>query len=138
MTRGRIALTVFAGFLVSQVLTGLIHGFVLAADYAPFYGSLLRPREDAGSGVLLLLVIHLMYVSALVWVYSRLRLGGSTMTRGLALGVFGFVINRAPEWMHWYVEQPWPGTLLPKQLALELVSSLLVGLTIAAVARKQD
>ena len=42
MTRTRIALTTFVAFFVSQVMAVLIHGFVLAADYEPFDGTLLR------------------------------------------------------------------------------------------------
>ena len=37
-------------------------------------------------------------------------------------------------WLLWYAEQPWPGSLLVKQLGLELLSSLVIGLTIAFTA----
>jgi hypothetical protein len=39
-------------------------------------------------------------------------------------------------WLLWYAEQPWPGTLVAKQLALELVSSLLIAFTIVFIARQ--
>jgi hypothetical protein len=45
-----------------------------------------------------------------------------------------WAVGEVPLWMRWYAEQPWPGELLAKQLGLELVSSLIIGLTIAAVA----
>ena len=40
-----------------------------------------------------------------------------------------------PVWLLWYAQQPWPGNLVLKQLGLELVASLIIGVTIAAVAR---
>jgi hypothetical protein len=43
-------------------------------------------------------------------------------------------MSQVPVWLLWYAQQPWPGSLVVKQLGLELVSSLLVGLTIALVA----
>jgi hypothetical protein len=34
----------------------------------------------------------------------------------------------------WYAEQPWPGSLVVKQLGLELVSSLMIAFTIVFIA----
>jgi hypothetical protein len=43
-------------------------------------------------------------------------------------------MGQVPLWLLWYAEQPWPGSLVVKQLVLELLSSLIVGFTIAVVA----
>ena len=136
MTRTRAALTTFAAFLIANVFATLIHGFILSADYERFEGTLLR---SVGNGtppwqMLFLPVVHLSLIASMVWVYSRLRLEGSTVARGLTLGVLGFAMGQLPVWLLWYAEQPWPGDLVLKQLGLELVSSLVIGLTIAAVA----
>ncbi len=45
-------------------------------------------------------------------------------------------MGQVPLWLSWYAEQPWPGLLVVRQLGLELLSSLIVGLTIAVVARR--
>jgi hypothetical protein len=39
-----------------------------------------------------------------------------------------------PVWLLWYAEQPWPGDLVLKQLGLELLSSIAIGVTITLVA----
>ena len=85
--------------------------------------------------MLFLPVAHLSFISALVWLYARLRLDGSPAVQGLKLGVIGWIMGQVPLWLLWYAEQPWPGLLVIKQLGLELLSSLIVGLTIAGVAR---
>jgi hypothetical protein len=41
-----------------------------------------------------------------------------------------------PLWLLWYAEQPWPGSLVIKQLALELVSTLILGVVVAALGRR--
>jgi hypothetical protein len=135
MTRKRMALTIAVAFVVSEVLATIIHGFVLAGDYAPYYGSLLR-GADGGPPVqmLLLPVAHLCFIVGLVWIYARLPLAGSSAVRGLKIGVLGWLVGQVPLWLLWYAEQPWPGALVSKQLALELVSSLVIGSTIAFVA----
>src|SRR5262245_56769131 len=83
---------------------------------------------------MLLPLSHLAFVSALVWVVSRVDFDGSTSARGVKIGVLGWLIGQAPLWLLWYAEQPWPDTLVLKQLGYELASSIVIGLTIAAVS----
>lgn len=136
MSRARFAAALGAAFVVSQIAAVLVHGLLLDADYAPFRGTLLR--ADAGAAMLLLPVAHLSFVTALVWVYSRLGLRGALVARGAKLGVLGWLIGQAPLWMLWYAQQPWPGALVVKQLLLELASSIAIGIAIAVVARIAD
>jgi hypothetical protein len=68
--------------------------------------------------------------------FGRVDYRGGVLAQGTKLGLFGWVAGQAPLWLLWYAEQPWPGSLVIKQLALELVSSLILGVTIAAVARR--
>ena len=135
MTRTRIALTTFVAFFVSQVMAVLIHGFVLAADYEPFDGTLLRSGADAWQFIFLP-VAHLAFICGLVWVYTHAQLTGSRARQGLTLGVVGWITGQVPVWLLWYAEQPWPGSLVVKQLGLELVSSLLIAFTIVFIARQ--
>ena len=136
MTNKRLAATVIVALVVSEILATVVHGFVLASDYGPFYGRLLR--SEPGAPMLLLPVAHLSFVAALVWVFSRVDLQGGVFAQGLKLGVIGWLIGQAPLWLLWYAEQPWPGTLVLKQLLLELISSLIVGATIVAVSGKRQ
>jgi len=136
VTNKRLTATVIVALVVSEILATIVHGFVLASDYGPFYGSLLR--SEPGAPMLLLPVAHLSFVTALVWVFSRVDLQGGPLAQGLKLGVIGWLIGQAPLWLLWYAEQPWPGTLVLKQLLLELISSLIVGATIVAVSGKRQ
>lgn len=133
MSKLRMLTAVGAAFIVSQILAVLIHGFVLAADYAPYEGTLLR--SEVASQMLLLPVAHLSFIATLVWVATRVRLDGTPVARGMALGLVGWAMGQVPLWLLWYAEQPWPGMLVIKQLGLELASSIVVGLTIAAILR---
>jgi hypothetical protein len=135
MTGKRFAGVCAAAFLVSQILEIAVHGFILRLDYAPYYGTLLRPMTGSpGWQGLLLPVAHLSYIIALVWVYDRIPDDGSRVERGLRIGVIGFAIGQVPLWLLWYAEQPWPGALVLKQLVLEAIAALVVGLTIAGIA----
>jgi hypothetical protein len=137
MSSKRMALAIGAAFVVSQILAIAVHGFLLARDYAPYYGTLLRAQDQASWQMLLLPLSHLSFVSALVWTFSRLRLEGSPGVRGLKLGVLAWLIGQVPLWLLWYAEQPWPDNLVLKQLGYELVSSMVIGVTIAVIARPE-
>jgi hypothetical protein len=50
MTYKRAALTTAVALLVSEMLAVAVHGFILANDYPPFYGTLLRPLEQRPPG----------------------------------------------------------------------------------------
>jgi len=129
----RVLAAVGAAFVVSNLLAVVVHGFVLAADYARYEGTLLR--SEVAWQMLFLPVAHLSFICALVWVATRIRLDGTPVARGVTLGLLGWGMGQVPLWLIWYAEQPWPGGLATKQLGLELVSSVVVGLTIAAILR---
>jgi hypothetical protein len=86
--------------------------------------------------MLLLPASHLLFIAALVWIFSRVEYRGGVLAQGTKLGLLGWLAGQAPLWLLWYAEQPWPGSLVIKQLSLELVSSLIIGVTVAAVADK--
>ena len=135
MSKVRIASAIAVGFVVSEVLAIVVHGVLLNAEYEPFRGSLLR--SGASWQMVFLSAAHLLYVSALVWIFVRAPFDGAVAIRGTKLGVLGWMAGQAPVWLLWYGEQPWPGQLLIKQLVLEFVSSIVIGITIAAIARRQ-
>ena len=134
MSRTRVFTAVMVAFLVAQVLAVVVHGVILARDYEPYEGLLLRRMEGHPPWQALFLpVAHLSYVSALVWLCSRLRKTGSNFQQGIALGLIGWFIGQVPMWLIWYAQQPWPGALVLKQLVLELLSSVAVGVSISTI-----
>jgi hypothetical protein len=134
MTNTRIFLAGLAALLVDIVLATLIHGFLLAADYEPYYGTLLRGGDSPGWQFIFLPLAHAAWVGGLAFIWLRVTFAGSRVVRGLKLGLLGWVVGQVPLWLTWFAEQPWPSTIVAKQLVLELASSLIVGVTIAALA----
>jgi hypothetical protein len=128
MTTKRLILATVLVFLLAQALGILIHGFILAGDYGPFYGTLLRPMEGSpGWQALLIPVSHLMVAAGIVWIGARLDRDGNRTARGLRLGLVAWLIGPGAMFLLWYAEQPWPGALVMKQLPLELAAMLLLG-----------
>ena len=91
MTYARAAATVFAAFLLSNVFAIAIHGFILAADYEPYRGTLLRDfaeRDQDGSRSCCRWRICVSFPG---WCGSTdgCRSTARTTARGLKLGLIG-------------------------------------------------
>jgi hypothetical protein len=99
MTTTRLVLSTLAAFVVSQILAGLIHGFVLAADYGPYYGTLLRSTDSDTWRVLLLPVSHLSFICGLMWVYTHVEIEGSAARKGVLLGCLAWIMGQVPLWL---------------------------------------
>jgi hypothetical protein len=139
MITKRFIWTVVAVFLVAQVFAIVIHGFLLGADYRPFYGTLLRPMDAAGAPqwmVAFLPLSHLAMAIAFVALFSRWVRPGPEIPQGLQFGVLAWLFGPVPMYLLWFAEQPWPLSLTIKQLALELFTMLVLG-TFAAMLYRQ-
>jgi hypothetical protein len=138
MTTKRFVATCAVGFLVTQVLAILIHGIVLRSDYEPFYGSLLRPMSTTADWRMLLLPLsHLLFVTGFVWIVDRVAPERPRLSDALGFGLLAWMVGQAPLWLLWYAEQPWPGSLVVKQLVFELVAALVLSLVVTSMARRR-
>jgi hypothetical protein len=138
MNTKRFIWTVVAVFLVAQVFAIVVHGFILGAAYRPFVGTLLRPLPTSGSTpwmVLFLPLSHLAMAIAFVALYARWVRPGPEIPQGLRFGVLAWLFGSAPMYMVWFAEQPWPFSLMIKQLVLELFTMLVLGTLVAMLYR---
>src|SRR6185503_10274250 len=128
--RWRLVLAGVVVFVLANVGAVVVHGFLLAADYAPYEGTLLRRGTEPAWQFVFLPVVHLSFTIGLIWLFRIARVDDDRWTaRALKLGVIAWLIGPAPMWLLWYAEQPWPGTIVAKQLPYELVIALLLALT---------
>jgi hypothetical protein len=138
----RFIWTVVAVFSVAQVFAIIIHGFILNAEYRPFYGTLLRPMDgpdapDAPKWMVVFLPLsHLAMAIAFVSLFNRWMRPGPEIPQGLRFGVLAWLFGPVPMYLLWFAEQPWPLSLTIKQLVLELFAMLVLG-TLAAMLHKQ-
>jgi len=138
-TKRRIA-AVVAVFLVAQICAIVIHGFILAADYAPFYGTLLRPmdpNQGATWPILLLPASHLAMSIAFVILFARFLRPGPSIPQGVRFAVLAWLFGPVPLYLLWFAEQPWPSSLLVKQLPLELIAFLILGVVAGTIVKPE-
>jgi hypothetical protein len=136
ITRWRVALAGLVVFVLANIGAVIVHGFVLAADYDPYEGTLLRRGTEPAWQFIFLPVVHLSFTIGLIWLFRIARVDDDRWTaRALKLGVIAWLIGPAPMFLLWYAEQPWPGTLVAKQLPYEFVIAIVLALTAGAIFR---
>jgi hypothetical protein len=134
--RWRVVLAGVVVFALANVGAAVLHGLVLAADYAPYEGTLLRRGAEPAWQFAFLPVVHLSFTIGLIWLFRIARRDDDRWsTRALKLGVIAWLIGPAPMWLLWYAEQPWPGSIVVKQLPYELAIALILALTAGAMLR---
>jgi hypothetical protein len=139
ITRWRVALAGLVVFVLANVGAVIVHGFVLAADYEPYEGTLLRRGTEPAWQFIFLPVVHLSFTIGLIWLFRIAREDDDRWTaRALTLGVIAWLIGPAPMFLLWYAEQPWPGMLVAKQLPYEFVMAMVLALSAGAMLRPRE
>jgi hypothetical protein len=112
----------------------VIHGLLLHDDYAAT--ALMRPEADANKLMHLMALAHVLMAGAFVWIYARGVETKPWLGQGLRFGLAVAVLF-VPIFIIYYVVQPTPGTLAVKQVAYEVILTLVLGAAVAFIYRGQ-
>jgi uncharacterized membrane protein len=118
---------------VATLLLGfVVHGWLLAGDYAPLSGTLLRTPEQQQPYFPWMILADLLIGFAMTWLY---RFGfpqdRSTVSHGLRFGLAVALLAAVPFHLIYYAVQPTPATLVVKQVVFDTIRFLLLGVLIA-------
>lgn len=110
----------------------VVHGFVLAGDYTALQGRLFRTPEDSQQYFPLMILAHVLLAGSLVWIYARgCEPARPWLGQGLRFGIAVSLLTIVPTYMIYYVVQPSPGMLAVKQIILDGILMLLLGMVVA-------
>ena len=131
----KFLIAVVAMFVVSMVKDFLVHGMLLAQDYAKL-GSLMRTPEEQQKLFIWMLLAHAMIAAALVWVYVQGRRDAPWLAQGVRFGIALALLTVIPGYIIYYVVEPLPGDLIVKQVVYDTIGTVLLGMAVAALYRK--
>ncbi len=121
-------------FAVSFALSFIIHGVMLAGDYhsllAVYRGPQFRPGMFA-----VLLVAQVVMAAAMAAIYRYGREERSFVGQGARFGLLAAAVSVIPHYMIGYAVTNIPASLAAKQVVLETVKVVAMGLAIAWVYR---
>jgi hypothetical protein len=135
MTSGKFVLRTIIVFVAANLLGFLGHGLWLHPDYLSL-GAMMRPEAAQQTHYPWMLVGFLTYSAAIVWMYSQGKSARPWLGQGVRFGVAVWGIASVPVYLVNYVVAPWPGMIIVKQIAWDFVAVVLLGIIIAALARK--
>ena len=120
-------------FLVWMAGAFLVHGFVLGEDYARV--PLFRPPEDSQRYFPLMILAHVILAGAFTWIYAKGVEARDWLPQGLRFGLAVALLTIVPTYLIYYVVQPMPQTLVIKQIVLDGLLLLVLGVVVAFLYR---
>lgn len=129
---GRFWIAVAAAFATSFVLSFISQGMILAGDYYQLLGVYRGPPLGAALFALLLLA-QLIMAAAMVAIYRYGREERPFLGQGLRFGLLAAALSVIPCYLIGYVVTNIPASLAIKQIVLETIKVVAMGVAVAWV-----
>lgn len=130
----QFAISVVGLFVVTLLCGFVVHGLLLAPDYAAL-PNLYRGEEDGAAFFHWNLIAHLSIAVGLTWIYRQGRSDAAWLVQGLRFGLAIALVSTVPYFLIYYSVQPNPGMLVVKQIVFDGAGMLLTGVAAAALNR---
>lgn len=121
-------------FVVAMGLGYLVHGLLLHDHYAQLAG-VFRTPEDAAKYFPYLVLAHVLFAVAFVWIYLKGREDKPFLMQGVRYGVAVAILLTIPTYLIYYAVQPLPGELVAKQIVFDTISVVVMGIVVAWLNR---
>ena len=131
----RFAISVVALFVASMLTGFVVHGWLLGADYQKLVGGLFRSPEDSQAHFAWMLIAHVVLAIGFTWMYRAGRDGRPWVGQGARFGLAVATLSVIPTYLIYYAVQPMPADLVVKQVVMDTIAVVLLGLVTAAVNR---
>lgn len=122
--------------LLTFALGFVVHGVLLAGDYKPLMGSLLRSDDSAMGLFHFMIVAHIIMGFAAAWIYIQGAAEAAWLPQGVRFGLALACVSSIPMFMIYYVIQPTPGMLTVKQIIFDTITWIIIGIALAFINKK--
>jgi hypothetical protein len=131
----RFWLSGFVMAIVSLLLGFLVHGVVLMREYTQL-SQIYRPAADAQGFLGYMLLAHLLIGFGMTWIYRQgVTPGKPVVGQGIRFGLGVAVMMTIPMYLIYYAVQPLPGVLVAKQIVMDAVATVVMGVVVAGLNR---
>jgi uncharacterized BrkB/YihY/UPF0761 family membrane protein len=130
---GRFWISVAVVAILALLLGFLVHGVLLHDDYAQL-PNLMRTEADMQAHLPAMLLAYLLRGLAITWIYRQgLEAGRPWLGQGLRCGALLAVLVIVSTYLIHYTVQPWPTGVAIKQIVLDTIVMLILGVTAAGI-----
>src|SRR3954469_18655308 len=113
-------------FVMAWALSFVVHGLILGPDYAATPG--MRPPAEAQKIIYWLILAQAIFGAAFAWVYCQGKDAKPCLTQGVRLGIAVACLTVIPTSLIYHVVTPVPLVLAFKQIALDTIRVVLMGI----------
>ncbi len=119
-------------------LSFIVHGLILSSDYMQIMSQtpLFRTEEDAFRHMPFMLLADIIMGFAFAWIYRQgITRGEPWLVQGVRFGVAAALLSSVPHYIIYYVIQPGPAVVVIKQIILQTIAIVIVGIVVAWLNR---
>lgn len=131
----RFLVSVVVLFIVSMALGFVVHGLVLGSEYQKLTPNLFRTEQDGQAHFAWMLVAHVILAIGFTWIYRAGRDARPWLGQGVRFGIAVALLAPIPTYLIYYAVQPMPFDLVVKQVVLDTIAMVVMGIVAAAVNR---
>jgi len=126
----KVAISVAVMAVMSLLLGFVVHGWLLAPDYMKL-ASLFRSPAEAEGYFGFMILAHVLIGIGFSWIYRAGREAKPFLAQGVRFGLAVAVLTVIPTYLIYYAVQPMPGDVVVKQIVLDTISMVLMGIVCA-------
>jgi len=135
--KGKFFLGWVAVFVVWMAGSFVVHEMLLHADYAGL-PNLYRTEADMQTHFPLMILAHVVFAGAFVWIYARGVESKPWLAQGIRFGIAVALLTAVPMYTIYYVVQPLPGAMVVKQMTYEGILIVILGVVAAFLNRQKS
>ena len=120
-------------FVMAWGLSFVVHGLILGTDYANTPG--MRPPAEAEKIIHWLILAQAIFGAAFAWVYYQGKEDKPWLAQGVRFGIAVACLTVIPTYLIYHVVTPVPLALAFKQIALDAIRVVLMGIVLAWINR---
>jgi hypothetical protein len=136
MFNGKMLTSIVVVFVMSMGFGLLVHGTLLAPEYAKLVPNLMRSQESAHGLFVWMLLATLSSSIAFCWIYVRGREAGKPwLGQGFRFGIAVAMLFVIPMFLINYVVMPFPSDLVAQQIVYESITTVILAIVVAWIHR---
>ena len=120
-------------FVMAWALSFVVHELLLKGDYAVTQG--MRAPAEVMSRVHFIILAHAFFGVAFAWIYFQGKEDKPWLMQGLRFGIAIACLTVIPTYLIYHVVTPVPLALAIKQIVLDTIRVLLMGVVLAWINR---
>ena len=121
--------------VLSLLLGGVVHAWLLAPEYAKLT-TLFRPPQEAEGYFAYMILAHVFLGIGFTWIYRQGREAKPFLGQGVRFGLAVAVLMVVPMYLIYYAVQPMPGALVAKQIAFDTIRFVVLGIVAAWINQR--